>query len=123
MADEDGLPLAGAAVVINYIVDEHFRVRWTETSTDAQGRYEMDFEAMRNGYYRIIGLTDVVAEGMRTSTRERMKRTFSSLRRRPQPSWGTSGSSGGCVWLRAIRRPSRLVPATARAMVTPAWIE
>jgi len=67
VTDEDGHPLPNAAVVINRY-DRRldgmpgYAVRWTETRTDAQGRYEMDFEALRNGYHA-SWLTNIVAFG------------------------------------------------------------
>jgi hypothetical protein len=67
VTDEDGQPLPNAAVVINrYDVRldgrPGYAVRWTETRTDGQGRYEMDFEALRNGYHS-SWLQNVVAFG------------------------------------------------------------
>ena len=56
--DEDGPPLAGARVVINGVVGP-FEVRVTTVSTDGQGRYEADFDALRNGYRGVVGLTDI----------------------------------------------------------------
>jgi hypothetical protein len=67
VTDEDGQPLPNAAVVINRYDGRRdglpgYAVRWTETRTDAQGRYQMDFEALRNGYHS-SWLTDIVAFG------------------------------------------------------------
>ena len=62
VTDEDGRPLAGAEVGINGVIGV-LLVRVTYTSTDAEGRYEVDFNAIRNGYRGVVGLTDIVALG------------------------------------------------------------
>jgi hypothetical protein len=68
VTNEDGQPLLNAEVVINRITalgdgkPDFTAVTWTETRTDAQGRYEMDIEAARNAYHA-FWLTDIVAFG------------------------------------------------------------
>jgi len=69
VTNEDGQPQPNAQVVINRInavrdgkLDRSAPVIWTETRTDAQGRYEMDIEAVRDPFHK-PWLSSIVAWG------------------------------------------------------------
>jgi hypothetical protein len=75
VTDEDDRPLSNALVVINrYTLIKDGKavtpVTWSETRTDAQGRYQMDIEAVRDAFHK-PWLSNIVGFGFaRVDTRE-----------------------------------------------------
>jgi hypothetical protein len=62
--DDEGQPLVGARILLNYAFSAAALRPWTETTTDAQGRYEADFEARLGGYFRAsTAQVSVVSDG------------------------------------------------------------